>query len=1298
MKIQKQAPFEVLNKSYSRLPMSFAQMDNFKAGLALMFGRINEQESEENLKNIVADFLKNTFYSPDYEVNTKGRNDLVIHEGRTSTDPVGVIIEAKKPSNRSEMISFEKPNSKALHELVLYYLREKMEANNHKIKYLIATDIWQWYFFDENWFEKNIFLNTQLRKDYQEWKISGKDTAHFYKNIAQTFLEKFEEIPCCVVNLLDYRDLVVREDTNNGGVSEEETQPDRPLVLLYKLFSPEHLLKKPFANDANSLNTEFYFELLHILGLKEKMETGVLKIKRKEAKERQEGSWLENTIRKIESTKRHETLPNLVEFGESLDDQLFSIGLELTITWLNRVLFLKLLEGQLIRYHRKDRKYAFLNIETLADFDELEELFFEVLAVPTEKRSPIVKQKFGHLPYLNSALFEITDLEQKLLTIGCLKDRLQLPLYQTTVLKDEKGKMRKGDKSTLVYLFEFLDSFDFGSNSNDLLQEKPKAIINAYVLGNIFEKLNGYADGSFFTPPFITEYMCRETIQKAVIQKFKERKQDFPKFKHLDLIDNIEDLADLFHIADREARKKANEVINSVRICDPSVGSGHFLVAVLNELLEIKFKMKVLQYVDGNRMVDVEFSIINEEINVLALETGEELNYEVPTALAIKNLKVKSQKQLLQETLFYEKKTLIENCLFGVDINPKSVMICRLRLWIELLKNAYYTQESQYQELQTLPNIDINIKIGNSLVSRFDVDTDLSQVFNKAKYSVQSYLLAVESYKETTNSQAKDELRRFLKEIKEQFKVLVLNNDLRLKRINLLKGQVQLIENKAVIGDLFKKLTEDDIVLDKAKVEKEIEALEKEYKEFTEGKLFRNAFEWRFEFPEILDEKGNFVGFDAIVGNPPYIRQEMFKALKPYLEHNYEVFDSISDMLTYFIELSYNLLKTNAHFSMVVSNKFARANYGKKLRQFISEKTEIHNFIDFNGVKVFDSATVDVVIVGFAKKEAEKDHQFTYCSIEADLFKQQKQNTIDYIPQFAKKILQNELSAESWAFESTKVKQIKAKVTEQGTPLMEWKLSINLGIKTGFNEAFVIDSDTKNQLIAKGAENANLIKPLIRGRDIQPYYADYQDLWLIGTFPSLKLEIDNYPIIKQHLLSFGQERLEQSGNVGSRKKTGNKWFETQDNIAYWEDFEKPKIMYRDITQNFEFVYDESGFYTNNTVFIMTGEHLKYLVAVFNSKLFRYCFADNFSELGTEGRRMFKVFFEKISIKKPSESEEKPFVELVDRILGLQKTVVREDSDNGKRNLEKVAELQAQINALVYEIYGLTAEEIAEIEK
>jgi len=534
-------------------------------------------------------------------------------------------------------------------------------------------------------------------------------------------------------------------------IGEDEHQ----LISLYKIFSPEHLLKLPFANDSNSLDKNFYSELLHIIGLTEIKEGGKKLIQRLQPAARQPGSLLENAISQVESLDKISRLPNPEEFGETEEERLFNIGLELGITWINRILFLKLLEAQIIRYHRGDKSLEFLNLSKIADFDDLNRLFFSVLAKKQSERSRDIQNIYTQVPYLNSSLFEPTELEQSTIVISNLRSE-NLEIFVGTVLKDSQGKKRTGEINALAYLFEFLNAYDFSSEGGEAIQEDNKTLINASVLGLIFEKINGYKDGSFFTPGFITMYMCRETIRRAVIEKFNQS-QGWD-------CQSIEDVYE--RIKDKTA---ANDIVNSLKICDPAVGSGHFLVSGLNEIIAIKSELQILVDKEGKTLRDYRVEVVNDEL-IVTDDDGNIFEYNPRNR----------ESQRVQETLFQEKQRLIEGCLFGVDINPNSVKICRLRLWIELLKNAYYKADN---ELETLPNIDINIKVGNSLISRFGLSNDLQVFSRKSRLSIESYKDAVRVYRNAEDKSQKHEMKRLIEEIKGSFRQTLQGDNPQKKRL-----------------------------------------------------------------------------------------------------------------------------------------------------------------------------------------------------------------------------------------------------------------------------------------------------------------------------------------------------------------------------------------------------------------------------------------------------------------------------------------------------------------------------------
>lgn len=503
-----------LSKAYRQASIDKQSFDAFKKQLGILYHQIDTIDTEEKIKGDLMDFLKHTFYGQNYKVSPNGRIDCAIHLGNNIESPVGVIIEAKMPKNTSEMITKDNLNKKALQELLLYYLRERVEKKNIQLKQLIVTNIYEYFIFDATEFERAFHSNKDLIDRFDEFNnkesLSNK-TDFFYKEIASEAIESVKDsLSYTWFDIRKYKPALV-----SGN--------DKRLIELYKVFSPEHLLKKRFRNDSNSLNTKFYSELLYIIGLEEVEDKESHKriITRRSEGNRNPASILENTIAILDSEDRLDHIGNIVSYGKDKSEQLFNVALELTIGWINRILFLKLLEAQLVKYHKGDSSYAFLYPEFIPDYDELNKLFFQVLAKRSSNRTDIINNKFGKIPYLNSSLFEVNTLEDITVRISSLSNGEHLPLYSSTVLKDGT-KLRYKSLPTLRYLLEFLDAYDFAGESVKDVKEGAKTIINSSVLGLIFEKINGHKDGSVFTPGAVTMYMSREAIHTTVVRKFNE--------------------------------------------------------------------------------------------------------------------------------------------------------------------------------------------------------------------------------------------------------------------------------------------------------------------------------------------------------------------------------------------------------------------------------------------------------------------------------------------------------------------------------------------------------------------------------------------------------------------------------------------------------------------------------------------------------------------------------------------------------------------------------------------------------
>ena len=1247
-------PQKALNPAYKKFTPLKKDVDDFAKELEKCISAINvidsKGESEEHLKSPITKFLSSTFYK-DNEINTRERIDLAIYLGADSSSDIGVLLEAKKPSNKSEFPKKEKLNCKAIQELLLYYLKERIDYKNNNIKHLVITNGFEWYFFKAEDFYDTFYKNKELVKEYGQFRDKLKDSSKnelFYDEIAKKYIAKVEnQIPFVYV------------DFKNKSISDLK---QKEIVNIYKLFSDVHLLGKSFGNDSNQLNKAFYNELLHIIGLEEIKESGKKLIQRKKDKERDYASLLENAIFTLEDKDYLRKVKNV---GND-ENKPFNVGLELCLTWVNRILFLKLLESQLCSYNENAKEYKFLNFEFLNGFDALNELFFSALAKPLQDRHPRYAEKFKNIPYLNSSLFEKSELEDFTFDITALMDE-EMNIYSSTVLKDHKGDRLSGKLNTLDYLFKFLDAYDFSTESGVVSDKhESKTLINASVLGLIFEKINGYKDGSFYTPGLITMFMCKETLRKSIIQKFKEEVNE--------TIETFEDAKDYCQkYFKKDDIKRFNEVVNSIRICDPAVGSGHFLVSALNEMVAIKSELGILADENYNILPCV-IEIENDELYI-SNANGELFDYirKDPNSLRI------------QKSIFHEKETLIENCLFGVDINSNSVNICRLRLWIELLKNAYYTEDG---ELQTLPNIDINIKCGNSLISRFALTDSLKSAFKnkEVNVSIEDYKQAVKDYKITNSKSKKREIEEIINTVKHNFKSTYDNKlkDKLSKALGDYQNEEQRQQNLIAFGETIKKTEKDQ--LKKLKIKSD--QVQKEKEEILNNIIYRNAFEWRFEFPEVLDDEGNFIGFDVIIGNPPYIQLQKMGALSDSLQKvGYETFARTGDIYSLFYELGANILKQKGLLTYITSNKWMRAAYGESLRKFFAEKTNPLILIDFGGTQIFDTATVDTNILMLSKESNQL--KTMACIVKEKVLN----NLSDYFRLHSTN--SQFISSESWGILSDIEQSIKAKIEAVGTPLKDWDIRINYGIKTGFNDAFIIDGKKKDELIAEDPKSAEIIRPLLRGRDIKRYSYEFADLHLITTFPSLKINIEKYPAVKQYLMSFGYDKLKQTGDIGSRKKTNNKWFETQDSIGYWEDFSKQKIVYIEImTDNAQdgyefpcFTYDIQDTVVLNTAYIMTGNEveLKYILAILNSKLGRQLVKYYTVQLQQKQFRMLNQYVSNFPIPKASEERLESFKIKVDRIL------------LHKKNNDDYSIIENELLQEIYSIFDLSLEEIEFIE-
>jgi adenine-specific DNA-methyltransferase len=914
MQLNVQTPRKFLNPLLSQKSVVSTDVEAFKAALGIYVENVQQlTASKQSELNIVAGALMPFLQALPLGYNCrphsqKGQSgiDLAILSGKDVT----VIIEAKAVGS-NDMITAHDLNRKAFHEAIFYFMQER-EKGNDKLTHIVITDFYQWFVFDAKDFDNLFWRNTQLQKKLKNFHDPSslfRNTNEVYEAIA-TELPKLREeiIDCAYFNL-----------------SAPVTIKDKELTAIYKLLSPDSLLKGFNPNDANSLNREFYNELLYILGLNEVKDGGKRLIQASGIA----GSLYDGIADKLDQKGAPHAFEDVIK---------------LIIIWINRVLFLKLLESQIVTW-TGEKTSRFLSADKINGYDALENLFFDTLA----RRIPDRKNKgFDYIPYLNSSLFEMQEEEKTGISISALPDGAQIAYYGKTVVKDATTKRKSGQTSTLAYLFEFLDSYDFANDNDDEVREETKSLISASVLGLIFEKINGYKDGSFYTPSFVTMYMARQTIEKAVLQKFNEAYGwTCAALTGEGGLKN--------ELKDHKVKKTdSNALIDSLKICDPAVGSGHFLVSALNEILYIKSLLALLVDEAGD-VLDYDIVIENDEL-IVTSDKGELFEYK----------KGSKEKTLVQKTLFQEKQKIIENCLFGVDINPNSVNICRLRLWIELLKNAYYQPNG---ELETLPNIDINIKCGNSLISRFALDTDLKGALKKSKITVDEYRIAVSNYRNTSDKAEKRQIEALIERIKSNFRTEIQYYDPKQKRIEDLPKLIKALEaSQSLLSETEKE--EKERKQKQTKLQTEFTKLSIEIDEIKTNVIYKNAFEWRFEFPEVMDAEGKFVGFDVVIGNPPY--GSLFSETeKSYIQTTYKYSDYQFDIYMSFFEIAHRLLKQSGQLCNIVPNTWLLNLKTPNIRYLLFNYFNTYQLRAYS-FPVFDEAVVDTVIV-FSIKDTTKD-------------------------------------------------------------------------------------------------------------------------------------------------------------------------------------------------------------------------------------------------------------------------------------------------------------------------------------
>lgn len=840
---------------------------------------------------------------------------------------------------------------------------------------------------------------------------------------------------------------------------------------------------------------------------------------------------------------------------------------------------------------------------------------------------------------------------------------IKIPFLNGGLFEEEEVKHRNiiFNQTLFANLFAFFDQYNFTIYEDD--PNDQTVAVDPEMLGHIFENLleDNKDKGAFYTPKEIVHYMCQESLIEYLttwfedkgfeiighttftqpqqpslfpLNNYTEGQLEFeqPVYNNEKKIDRViieKLLKKTLEDSEKDLIVKYfdefNKALDSVKICDPAIGSGAFPMGLLQEIFSAK---QTLHYFYHGNLDKFNPSVV--------------------------------------------KLNIIEKSIYGVDIEKGAVDIARLRFWLSLVVDE--------ETPKPLPNLDYKIVVGNSLVSKLDEDVvdinwdlDIYQqgIFgNNSTNNIKALLdkLSVKQKEFFTSEKDKKDL---------SFQIRNLKIDLLIETLNLM-----IAKNVTLISD-FKnkkktKVTDDTRLIYKKIWESTIQKLEK-LKETRDKPL--NFFDWKLDFPEVLNEQiTEKPGFDIVIGNPPYVQLQKNNGLlaKTFENQGYQTFERTGDIYSLFYEKGIQLLKIKGILTYITSNKWMRAGYGKSTRAYFCNHNPVA-LIDL-GSGVFESATVDTNIL-LLQKTAEKPKNHYLRAL--DISKEKSVSNFEIYK--SKWMILNQITEDSWVISNEIEQIIKTKIEKIGKPLKDWDVQIYRGILTGYNEAFIIDGKKKDELIAQDPKSAEIIKPVLRGRDIKRYKAEFADLWLINSHNGIKGKlpridvVNDYPAVYKHLLQFEDQLIK-------RQDKGDHWSNLR-NCAYIQEFEKEKIVYPNMTLFLPFIIDNKNFYTNQKCFILTSDliNLKYLCGFFNSKVSHRWIRENCPELQGGTRELSKIFFENIPIPSITEAQQKPIILIVEQILA------------GKEIGQDTTSLEQQIDNLVYRLYDLTYEEVKVID-
>ena len=781
---------------------------------------------------------------------------------------------------------------------------------------------------------------------------------------------------------------------------------------------------------------------------------------------------------------------------------------------------------------------------------------------------------FAEVPFLNGGLFECLDktrysdgVEQCYNFDGFSRNNARFA--------DGRFKHRAVVPNNLFFapetgLISILSRYNFTIEENS--PEEQQVALDPELLGKVFENLLGA-----YNPE------TRETARNQSGSFYTPREivnymVDESLIAYLGNNDFVRSLfsSDFsFDEAEAEEYKRTAERLKRVKILDPACGSGAFPMGLLNRIVEILER-------------------ISPDENVYDL-----------------------------------KLSVIENCLYGSDIQSIAAQITKLRFFISLICDCEKDASKPNFGIPTLPNLETKFVSANTLIA-------------KKKRDLQGNLFENLEIEQTKRKLAEIRHKHFsAKSASTKYRLRKEDEELRGKLINLLS------DDNGFAQDDAKQLAKWN-----------------PYDQNDTSSFFDS--EWMFGVAD---------GFDIVIGNPPYIQLQnnSGELAKLYEDCGYSTFARTGDIYCLFYERGWQLLKEGGYLCYITSNKWMRAGYGDKTRGFFANKTNPMLLIDFAGVKIFESATVDTNILLFSKSD---NLHKTLCAVTNKQNKDSVNNLSDFVRQ--QDIICDFSTSDSWVVLSPIEQSIKKKIEAVGTPLKDWDIQINYGIKTGCNEAFIISTEKRKEILDncqtedERKRTAELIRPILRGRDIKRYGYVENGLFLINTHNGIRgklprIDINDYPAVKAHLDRYWDK-------ISARADKGDTPYNLR-NCAYLEDFSKPKIMYPNMTKYIPFYYDEKGFYQNDKSFMITGNFVAYLTAFLNSSLFKFCFLNNFPELQGGTRELRKIFFDKIPVLQVTKEINDSFISKINDI-------------QEKYTTQKAME----IDAMLFELYRLTEEE------